>query len=88
MESSKPGMWKGYHLSVKSKDNGNKGVSFLSKKLYNIQLSSEGEVKVVYKTGIYLEPLTDPEGDSCFGIYQISWIKMKKVTFCNLQVSA
>ena len=22
--------------------------------------------------------VTDPEGDSCFRIYQISWIKMKK----------
>ena len=24
---------------------------------------------------------TDPEGDICFSIYQISWIKMKKVIF-------
>ena len=29
----------------------------------------------------------DPEGDSCFSIYQISWIKMKKVTFCKLKTS-
>ena len=28
-----------------------------------------------------------PWGDSCFGICQISWIKMKKVTFCNLKAS-
>ena len=28
--------------------------------------------------GIYLALFTDPEGDSCFSIYQISWIKMKK----------
>ena len=28
-----------------------------------------------------------PEGDSCFSIYQISWIKMKKVTFCKLKTS-
>ena len=30
---------------------------------------------------------TYPEGDSCFSIYQISWIKMKKVTFCKLRTS-
>ena len=24
-----------------------------------------------------------PEGDSCFSIYQISWIKMKKITSVN-----
>ena len=29
----------------------------------------------------------DPEGDSCFSIYQISWIKMKKITFCKLKTS-
>ena len=37
--------------------------------------------------GIYLALFTDPEGDSCFSIYQISWIKMKKVTFCKLKTS-
>ena len=37
--------------------------------------------------GIYLALFTDPEGDSCFSIYQIGWIKMKKVTFCNLKAS-
>ena len=26
-----------------------------------------------------------PWGDSCFSIYQISWIKLKKVTFCKLK---
>ena len=36
---------------------------------------------------IYLALFTDPEGDSCFSIYQISWIKMKKVTFCKLKTS-
>ena len=30
------------------------------------------------RQGIYLALFTDPEGDSCFSIYQISWIKMKK----------
>ena len=35
--------------------------------------------------GIYLVLFTYPEGDSCFSIYQISWIKMKKVTFCKLR---
>ena len=36
---------------------------------------------------IYLVLFTDPEGDSCFSIYQISWIKIKKETFCKLQMS-
>ena len=30
---------------------------------------------------------TDPEGDSCFSIYQISWIKMTKIIFCKLKTS-
>ena len=33
--------------------------------------------------GIYLGLWTDPEGDSCFTIYQISWIKLKKELFVN-----
>ena len=41
---------------------------------------------VVYRDtkrrGIYLPLFTDPEGDICFSIYQISWIKMKKVINC------
>ena len=58
-----------------------------------IQLSPEGEVNsgIIYRDakrrGIYLALWTDPEGDSCFSIYQISWIKMKKVTFCKLKTS-
>ena len=36
---------------------------------------------------VYLALFTDPEGDSCFSIYQISRIKMKKVTFCKLKTS-
>ena len=28
---------------------------------------------------------TDPEGDSCFSIYQISWIKMKKKNFFKIK---
>ena len=39
------------------------------------------------RRGIYLALFTDSEGDSCFGIYQISWIKMKKVTFGKLKTS-
>ena len=35
----------------------------------------------------YLALFTDPEGDSCFSINQISWIKLKKVTFCKLKMS-
>ena len=53
-----------------------------------MQLSPEGEVNSgvgIYRDskrrGIYLALSTDPEGDSCFSIYQISWIKMKKSNF-------
>ena len=35
----------------------------------------------------YLALFTYPEGDSCFSIYQISWIKMKKSTLCKLKMS-
>ena len=38
--------------------------------------------------GMYLALFTDPEGDSCFSIYQIGWIKNeKKVPFCKLKMS-
>ena len=37
----------------------------------------------VKRRGIYLALFTDLEGDSCFSIYQISWIKIRKVTFCK-----
>ena len=33
--------------------------------------------------GIHLVLLTDPEGDSCFSIYQISGIKIKKELVVN-----
>ena len=39
---------------------------------------------------IYPPLFTDPDGDSCFSIYQTSWIKMKKVAssfFLNGQLS-
>ena len=37
--------------------------------------------------GIYLVLFTEPERDSCFSIYQISWIKIKQVTFRLLKTS-
>ena len=38
------------------------------------------------RRGIYLALFTYPEGGSCFSIYQISWIKMKKSNlFCKLK---
>ena len=55
-----------------------------------IQLSPKGEVNI-YSGGIYQgakrrriypAPFTDPEGDSRFSIYEISWKKIKKATFC------
>ena len=39
------------------------------------------------RRGIYLALFIDPERHSCFSIYQISWIKMKKRTFCKLKRS-
>ena len=52
----------------------------------SIQLSPEGEVNSGSKRrGIYLALFTDPEGGSCFSIYQISWIKMKKSNFLEIK---
>ena len=39
------------------------------------------------RSNIYEALFTDPEGDSCFSIHQISWIKIKKGTFCKLKKS-
>ena len=53
--------------------------SFLVWKI--IQLSPAGDVNIdrdAKRRGRYLALFTDPEGDSCFSIYQISWIKLKK----------
>ena len=33
------------------------------------------------RRNIHLPLFTDSKGDSCFSIYQISWIKMKKSKF-------
>ena len=59
-----------------------------------IQLSPEGEVNSggIYRNqkcrlGIYLALFTGPEGDICFSIYQISWIKQKYIFFCRLKTS-
>ena len=35
------------------------------------------------RRGIYLALSTDHEGGSCFSIYQISWINIKKELFVN-----
>ena len=40
------------------------------------------------RSGIYLALWTDPEGDSHFSIYQISWIKIKKELFVNKSFTA
>ena len=43
----------------------------------------------VKRQGIYLAALwTDTEGDSCFSIYQISWIKMKKELFVYILIDS
>ena len=53
--------------------------------LYNYPPKGRWIVMVYWdakRRGIYPALFTDPEGDSCFSIYRISWIKMKQVTFC------
>ena len=52
----------------------------MTSELNNIQLSPEGEVNsggyIPRREASMYPPLfTDPEGDSCFSIYQIRWIK-------------
>ena len=37
------------------------------------------------RRGIYLTLFTDPEGNSYFSIYQISWIKVKKSNFLQMK---
>ena len=39
------------------------------------------------RRGIYLALFANPAGDSCFSIYQISRIQMKKGAFCKLKTS-
>ena len=57
---------------------------------HSIQLSGEGEVNSTYqeakRRGKYRALFTDPEGESCFSIYQ-QLNKNQKVTFCNLKNS-
>ena len=67
---------------------------YLQNDVYRMQLSPKGEVNRggyvcwdMKHWGVYLPLFTDPEGDSCFSIYQISWIKLKKVIFWQLEMS-
>ena len=59
----------------------------------SIQLSLQGEVNSGGTTGRRGSSrdisivVHQPWGDSCFSIYQISWIKMKKSDFCKLKPS-
>ena len=39
------------------------------------------------RRGIYPPLFTDPEGDSCFNIYQIRWIKKPLLQFLLLKLS-
>ena len=39
------------------------------------------------RRGIYQPLFTDPEGDSCFSIYQIRWIKKTLLQFVLLKLS-
>ena len=65
----------------------------------SIQLSPEGEVNSGegniprreasrdLSSAIYLALWTNPEGDNCFSIYQISWRKIKKELFVKKDVT-
>ena len=60
----------------------------------NIQLSPEGEVhsgghipRREASRYIYPPLFTDPEGDSCFSIYQIRWIKKMLLQYLFLNLS-
>ena len=48
--------------------------------------SGGGIYRDAKRRGIYLALFSDPEGDSCFSIYQISWVKTKKETFCTFKL--
>ena len=55
---------------------------------YTTILRREGEQDIYRDTkrrGLYLALFTDPEGDSCFSIYQISWITNKKSKFLYIK---
>ena len=62
---------------------------------YIIQLSPEGEVnsgggyipRREASRYVYPPLFTDPEGDSCFSIYQIRWIKKTLLQFLLLKLS-
>ena len=59
----------------------------MSKIIYNYPPKGRWIVVHIYwhakRRGIYPALWTDPEGDSCFSIYQISWKKIKKELFVN-----
>ena len=46
-------------------------------------MNSGGYIPDSKRLGIFLALWTDPEGGSCFSIYQISWINIKKELFVN-----
>ena len=50
-------------------------------------MNSVGIYRDANRRDIYLAPFTDPEGDTCVSVYQISWMKTKKITFCKLKKS-
>ena len=61
--------------------------TFTRSKSSQISEKHVGSLEQLYYTTIPRGGGEYPEGDSCFSIYQISWIKMKKVTFCKLKTS-
>ena len=62
-------------------------LSGLSRALYPTSFLEIAVYTDAKRRGIYLALFTDPEGDSCFSIYQISWIKMKKSNLSTLKTS-
>ena len=55
--------------------------------LYNYPRKGRWIVVWIYRRCISSSVHRPWGGDSCFSIYQISWIKLKKVTFCKLKKS-
>ena len=55
-------------------------LSGLSRALFPTTFLEIAVYRDAKRRGIYLPFFTDPKGDSCFSIYQIRWITMKKVT--------
>ena len=60
-------------------------LSGLSRALFPTTFLETAVYRDAKRRGIYLALFTDPEGDSCFSIHQISWIKNEKSNFLKIK---